>query len=363
MTDTVRLRAALGGLPSYTPGRPAPARGGATAYKISSNENPYPPLPSVLEALRDAASSMNRYPDMGVAALTSALAARHGVPVARVSTGPGSVGVLDQLITATCDAGDEVVFAWRSFEAYPILTTLAGAVPVPVPLTPNDRHDLPAMAAAVTPRTRLVLVCTPNNPTGTTVGSGELEAFLDAVPDDVLVVIDEAYVEFVTAADAPDALAVHRSRPNVAVLRTFSKAYGLAGLRVGYAVAHEPVVAALRAAALPFGVSSLAQVAALAALEAEDELAVRVKGLVAERERVVAALRAQGWSLPDQQANFVWFGAGSRTGEFAACCEAAGLTVRAYESDGARATVAEREANDRLVEVAGEFRSRMTPAG
>ncbi|MGL5862822.1 MAG: aminotransferase class I/II-fold pyridoxal phosphate-dependent enzyme, partial [Phycicoccus sp.] len=204
-----------------------------------------------------------------------------------------------------------------------------------------------------------VLVCTPNNPTGATVGAAELEVFLDRVPEDVLVVIDEAYLEFVTAPDAPDALAVHRSRPNVAVLRTFSKAYGLAGLRVGYAVAHEPVAAALRAAALPFGVSSLAQVAALASLEAADELAVRVKDLVAERERVVGALRAQGWQLPDQQANFVWFGVGSRTSEFAAACEAAGITVRAYGSDGVRATVAEPEANDRLLQVAGAFQERM----
>jgi histidinol-phosphate aminotransferase len=358
MTDTVRLRAALGRLPAYVPGRAAAPRAGVTAYKISSNENPYPPLPSVLDAVREAASGMNRYPDMGVAALSEAIAARLSVPVEGVSTGPGSVGVLQQLIGATCDRGDEVVFAWRSFEAYPILTTLAGAVPVQVPLAPGDRHDLGAMARAVTPRTRLVLVCTPNNPTGTTVGAAELETFLDDVPDDVLVVIDEAYLEFVTAPDAPDALTVHRARPNLAVLRTFSKAYGLAGLRVGYAVAHEPVAAALRTAALPFGVSSVAQVAAVASLEAEDELAVRVKQLVSERERVVAALRAQGWELPDQQANFVWFGLGSRTAEFAAACESAGITVRAYGTDGARATVAEPEANDRLLEVAQAFLHR-----
>ena len=211
------------------------------------------------------------------------------------------------------------------------------------------------MAAAITPRTRMVLVCTPNNPTGTAVGDAELEVFLEQVPSDVLVVLDEAYLEFVTAPDSPDALAVHRSRSNVVVLRTFSKAYGLAGLRVGYAVAHEPVAEALRKAAIPFGVNSLAQAAAVASLEAFDELEVRVKELVSERERVVAALREQGWVLPDAQANFVWFGLGSLTGEFAAACEAAGLTVRPYGSDGARATIGEREANDRLIAVAGEF--------
>lgn len=358
MTDhpsPVRLREALDALPAYAPGKPAAARDGLTAYKISSNENPYPPLPSVLDVVRDAAAGINRYPDMAVTALTRALADRLGVPAARISTGPGSVGVLDQLIRATCDEGDEVLFAWRSFEAYPILTTLAGARPVMVPLAPGDRHDLDAMAAAITERTRLVLVCTPNNPTGTTVGAAELDAFLDRVPADVVVVIDEAYLEFVEADDAPDALAVHAAHPNVVVLRTFSKAYGLAGLRVGYAVAHEPVAEALRKAALPFGVNSLAQAAAIASLEASDELDVRVKELVAERERVVAALREQGWEIPDQQANFVWFGLGEDTPAFARACEEQGLTVRPYGTDGARATIAEPEANDRLVEVAGRF--------
>ncbi len=351
----VRLRSAIAGLPAYTPGRPAATRPGLTAYKISSNENPYPPLPSVLDVVRDAAGAMNRYPDMAVTALTDALAARLGVPAARISTGPGSVGVLDQLVRATCDDGDEVVFAWRSFEAYPILTTLAGATPVMVPLAPGARHDLDAMADAVTDRTRLVLVCTPNNPTGTTVGAAELDRFLGRVPRDVLVVIDEAYLEFVTDEAAPDSMAVHTAHSNVVVLRTFSKAYGLAGLRVGYAVAHEPVAEALRKSALPFGVNSLAQVAAIASLEAADELEVRVKELVAERDRVVAALREQGWDVPDQQANFVWLDLGEDTQAFAAACEESGLTVRPYGSDGVRATVAEREANDRLVEVAGRF--------
>lgn len=353
----VRLRDALGSLPAYAPGKPATAREGLVTYKASSNENPFPPLPSVLDVVRDAAGGINRYPDMAVTALTEAIAARLGVPAARISTGPGSVGVLDQLVRATCDDGDEVLFAWRSFEAYPILTTLAGATPVMVPLAPGERHDLDAMADAVTERTRLVLVCTPNNPTGTTVGADELEAFLARVPRDVLVVIDEAYLEFVDAPDAPDAMAVHEAHPNVVVLRTFSKAYGLAGLRVGYAIAHEPVAEALRKSALPFGVNSLAQVAALASLDAADELDVRVKELVAERERVVAALREQGWDVPQQQANFVWFPLGDDTPAFAAACDEAGLTVRPYAADGVRVTVAEPEANDRLLEVAGRWRA------
>ncbi len=354
----VRLRAALDAVPAYTPGRPAAVHPGVTSYKISSNENPYPPLPGVLEAVREAAGSMNRYPDMAVTALTEALARRLAVPASHLATGPGSVGVLGQIIQATCDPGDEVVYAWRSFEAYPVLTALAGATSVQVPLAAGGRHDLAAMADAVTDRTRVVLVCTPNNPTGPAVGAAELGRFLDAVPADVLVVLDEAYLEFVTADDAPDCLALQRDRANVVVLRTFSKAYGLAGLRVGYAVAPEAVATALRKAAIPFGVSALAQAAAVASLDAEDELLVRVKELIAERERVVAALRAQGWDIPETEANFVWLPLGHETAEFAALCDEAGLAVRPYGADGVRATVAERAANDRLLEVAAAYRSR-----
>jgi len=357
-TTRVHLRAALEAVPAYIPGKPAAAPPGVTAYKISSNENPYPPLPSVLDAVTAAAATINRYPDMAVTALTERLARGLDVPASRIVTGPGSVGVLGQIVQATCEAGDEVVFAWRSFEAYPILVQLSGASPVMVPLTADGGHDLDAMAAAITDRTRLVLVCTPNNPTGPTVGADALATFLDRVPDDVLVVLDEAYLEFVTAPDAPDCLALQRERPNVVVLRTFSKAYGLAGLRVGYAVAHDPIAAALRKTAIPFAVNSLAQVAAIASLDAFDELEVRVKELVSERERILAALRAQGWDLPDSQANFVWFPMGERTADFAAACQDAGLTVRPYGTDGVRATIAETEANERLLEVAGPWRDR-----
>jgi len=226
---------------------------------------------------------------------------------------------------------------------------------VQVPLDPNSRHDLPAMAAAITPRTRLILVCTPNNPTGTVVHQDELEAFLDAVPEDVLVVIDEAYVEFVTDAKAPNGLITYAARPNVALLRTFSKAYGLAGLRVGYAVAHEPVAEALRKTAVPFGVSTIAQQAAIASLDAFDELQQRVDALVAERVRVVAGLRHQGWHLPDTQANFVWLPLGADTMAFAAAADKVGLVVRPFTGEGVRCTIAETEANDRLIHVAGNF--------
>ena len=351
-----RLRPALAGIPTYKPGRPAAAREGAPTYKLSSNENPYPPLPSVLAELRAGAESVNRYPDMFATGLSAAIAARFDVPVSHVATGTGSVGVLQQVVQATAAAGDEVVYPWRSFEAYPIVVAISGATSVQVPLRTDEHHDLDAMASAVTERTRLVLVCSPNNPTGTAVRRDELTRFLDRVPGDVLVVIDEAYREFVRDADVPDALDIYRDRPNVAVLRTFSKAYGLAGLRVGFAVAHEPVADALRKTAVPFGVSGLAQTAAVASLAAEDELLERVAALVAERARVQDALRAQGWdTVPDSQANFVWLRLGARTPEFAAACEEAGVVVRPFADEGARVTVGEPEANELFLRVAKAF--------
>jgi histidinol-phosphate aminotransferase len=360
MSETVRLREALAAVPAYKPGKPAAAREGVTAYKMSSNENPYPPLPSVLRVVQDAAMTMNRYPDMAVTELTAALAQRLGVPPEHLATGTGSVGVLGQIIAATCDPGDEVIYAWRSFEAYPIVVAIAGALSVHVPLDADARHDLVAMAAAITPRTRVILVCSPNNPTGPVVHQDELDTFLDQVPGDVVVVIDEAYVEFVTDDQAPDTLGTYAARANVVILRTFSKAYGLAGLRVGYAVAHERVAQALRKTAVPFGVSTIAQQAAIASLGAFDELKARVDALVVERRRVVAVLRNQGWHLPDTQANFVWLPLGADAGPFSVAADRAGLVVRCFAGEGVRCTVAETAANDRLIQVALEFRVART---
>ncbi len=294
-------------IPAYVAGKPPSVRPGMTSYKLSSNENPYPPLPGVVEAAHRAVDVMNRYPDMGNTALYDALAARLQVPVGDLAAATGSVALIYQLLTAFCEPGDEVVHAWRSFEAYPIAIAAAAATSVPVPVTADGRHDLDAMAAAVGPRTRCVMVCTPNNPTGPAVTQAELDAFLARVPEDVLVVVDEAYVEFVRMDDKVDGIATYRSHPNVVVFRTFSKAYGLAGFRVGYAVAQEPVAAALRAVSLPFGVSGVAQAAAIASLDAESALFERVDALVAQRDRVTAGLREEGWDVPDPQGNFVWF--------------------------------------------------------
>jgi histidinol-phosphate aminotransferase len=353
-----KLRAELAGIPTYKPGKPA-AAGGPVAYKLSSNENPYPPLPGVLESVTGAASSFNRYPDMACTGLMNELSDRFGVPLTHLATGTGSVGVAQQLIQSTAGPGDEVIYAWRSFEAYPIITQISGATSVQVPLTSGEVHDLDAMAAAITDRTRLIFVCNPNNPTGTAVRRAELERFLDRVPSDVLVVLDEAYREFVRDVDVPDGVEFYRERLNICVLRTFSKAYGLAGLRVGFAIAHEPVAAALRKTAVPFGVSQLAQDAAVASLRAEDELLGRVGTLVCERNRVVESLRGQGWTVPDTQANFVWLRLGERTVDFAATCERAGVVVRPFPGEGVRVTIGEDEANDIFLKVTEEFRKEL----
>ena len=342
-------------IPPYVAGKPPTVRPGMTSYKLSSNENPYPPLPGVVEAAQAGVTAMNRYPDMGCTALYEALGSAFDVPIEHLAVATGSVGLIYHLVQAFCDPGDEVVFAWRSFEAYPIAVTAAAATGVKVPVLPDGCHDLGAMAAAVTDRTKVILVCTPNNPTGPAVTQTELDAFLAAVPPHVLVVVDEAYVEFLRMADPVDGLATYRRHENVVLTRTFSKAYGLAGFRVGYAIAPAPVAAALRAVSLPFGVSSVAQAAAVASLERQDELFERVAALVAERTRVVDALREVGWDVPEPQGNFVWFELGERTADFAAAADEAGIVVRPFVGDGCRVSIGETEANDRLVAVACDF--------
>ncbi|GAA1268756.1 putative phenylalanine aminotransferase [Planotetraspora silvatica] len=349
-----RFRAILDTMPAYKPGKTVVSAEGRS-FKLSSNESPYEPLPSVVEAIAKAAGEVNRYPDPASVKLTEAIAARYGVPHDHVALGGGSVAVAQQLLEAVGEPGAEVMYAWRSFEAYPTLASLAGVVSVEVPLV-DETHDLDAMADAVTPETRLIFVCNPNNPTGTVNRSAELRGFLDRVPENVLVVLDEAYREYVRDADVPDGLTLYRDRPNVAVLRTFSKAYGLAGLRVGYLIAHTPVAAAVRKTLLPFAVNHLAQAAALASLDAEGELLERVESVVKERTRVREALIAQGWTVPPTEANFVWMRLGDRTMEFSDLCAASGVSVRPFPGEGARVSIGDVEANDIFLAAAEEFR-------
>jgi histidinol-phosphate aminotransferase len=311
----------------------------------------------VEKAIAEAGRTINRYPDNGAEALTKAIARRFAVPAEHVAVGCGSVGVTQQLLEAVGEPDAEVLYAWRSFEAYPPLADLAAVTSVQVPLR-GETHDLEAMAAAITPRTRLIFVCNPNNPTGTVVHEVELTAFLDRIPDDCLVVLDEAYREYVRDAAVPDGICLYRDRPNVAVLRTFSKAYGLAGLRIGFMVAHEPVASAVRKTMLPFTVNSVAQAAAIASLQAESELLERVEAMIKERSRVRGALLADGWSVPQTEANFVWLPLNERTAAFAEACAAAGIAVRPYAGEGVRVSIGTLEANDAFLAVAAAFPTR-----
>jgi histidinol-phosphate aminotransferase len=354
-TPTPQVRAALDAIPVYKPGRTPAPREGVETYKLSSNENPYPPLPGVLEVAGQAAARMNRYPDLGVSALTDTLSRRLDVPAEHLAVTSGSVAALYYLLQAVLEPGGEVVYAWRSFEAYPIATGVTGGTSVQIPLAAGARHDLDAMADAITARTRAVMVCTPNNPTGPIVTDDELQALIKRVPSDVLVVIDEAYREFVRDDRMADGVELYRDSPNVCVLRTFSKAYGLAGFRVGYLVAPEPIATAARKCSLPFGVSQVAQDAAIASLDAEAELLARVDELVGERARVCAGLAASGWEIPDAQGNFVWLGLGDATLEFATECAQAGLMVRPFAGDGVRVTIGEPAANDAFLQAASEW--------
>ncbi|WP_156253464.1 histidinol-phosphate transaminase [Pseudactinotalea terrae] len=340
---SVRLRPALETLPAYVPGASGASPG---VFKLSSNETPFPPLPAVLSAISDAAEDVNRYPLMYADRVVAEIARHHGQDPERVVVGNGSVAVAELLLRAMCEPGDEVVYAWRSFEAYPIIVQVAGGTSVQVPNTPDGRHDLDAMAAAITDRTRVVIVCTPNNPTGAAVTHAELVAFLEKVPTDVMVLLDEAYAHFVRSADAIDSFSLLSEHKNLVIMRTFAKAYGLAGLRVGYAVARRRLARTLRTASTPFGVNAIAQAAAVAALGQERAVRERVDEIVAERERVVAALRRQGWDIGDPQGNFFWLPLGDASGSFAADALEAGVTVRPFAGDGVRISIGESEAND-----------------
>jgi len=359
----VRIRQALDTLPAYAPGRTVPG-----AVKLASNELSFPTLPAVADAITaaildgtdTAVSGINRYPDNGATALLEALAEHTGAPISRLIAGCGSVALCQQLVQTVAGDGDEVLFGWRSFEAYPIVSRITGAIPVQVPVTDGHTLDLAAMADGVTPATRLIFVCTPNNPTGTAVTTGDLEAFLDRIPDDVLVVIDEAYREFDTAPDSPDGGAIAQRRPNVLALRTLSKAYGLAGLRVGYAIGDELVIDALRKVAIPFALNAVAQRAAVAALGQREQLTRRWQQVIDERLRVTEVLRGNGFEVPQSQANFVWLPLEEGAADFAAHCEAHRVIVRAFShpgGGGVRVTIGAPAENDQFLAAAAAFRS------
>ncbi|SDK29603.1 histidinol-phosphate aminotransferase [Actinopolyspora mzabensis] len=348
---SVRIRSDLEKLPAYVAGRTVPG-----SVKLASNEVSAGPLPSVVEAITRAAHDVHRYPDMAATELVATLAERLEVTTDRIAVGCGSVALCQQIVQATCEPGDEVVFPWRSFEAYPILTRVAGAEEVRVPLTPEQELDLEAMLRAITPATRVVFVCTPNNPTGTSLRREDLEAFLRRVPSEVVVVLDEAYREFVTDPEAPDGVELTRQRDNVVSLRTFSKAYGLAGLRVGYAVGAPEIITALRKVYIPFSVNAVAQRAAVASLSATTELERRCAEIATERTRVREALLELGYEVPPSEANFVWLPLGEGSAAFDEHCAEHRVVVRAFAGDGVRITIGSPEENDALLKAAASFR-------
>ena len=345
-------RDAVAALPAYRPGKgaaQAEAEHGITgAIKLASNETPWPPLPAVIDAIAAAGAGANRYADHRATELRAALAHARGLRPEQVTVGCGSVGLLQQLLLTYGEPGAEIVYPWRSFEVYPVYTQLVGATEIVVPLV-DHTTDVDAVLAAVTDRTRLVMIANPNNPTGTAVSVVELDRLADGLADDVLLVVDEAYHEFADPASGDPVDAFVGTRDNVVVLRTFSKAHGLAGMRVGYAMAHPDVIETIDKTLFPFAVNAAAQAAALAALAGEDEILARCAVVIAERRRVVGALRADGHELPEPQANFVWLPLGPRTDEIHLALERRGVVTRPFSGEGLRVTIGTADENDRFL--------------
>jgi histidinol-phosphate aminotransferase len=309
----------------------------------------------VLAAVEGAAADANRYPRQMADELTAAIALFHGVETGGVAVGAGAIALLGYALAAFVEPGDQVIYGWRSFEAYPILAGVAGAEAVGVPLTDTGQLDLGSMSAAITPTTRAILVCSPNNPTGPAVRRDEFDRFMAVVPTDVLVVLDEAYVDFVTDSAAVNSFEALGRYSNLLTMRTFSKAYGLAGLRVGYAVGRPRLIEAIRAVARPFEVSAMAELAAIYSLQMQEAMAQRVRQVVETRTVTFQDLVAQGWRVPEPQGNFVWLELGADAVPFAGACQRAGLLVRPFPGEGVRVSIGEPVAAERFLEVAATW--------
>jgi histidinol-phosphate aminotransferase len=322
-------------------------------FDLSNNELALPPLPSVLAAIQGGLSGLDRYPDPGARALTDRVAAHLDLTPDHVAVGPGSAGVLQQILLALCGEGDEVVYAWPGFDAYPLLVAISGATSVRVPLTAAGDHDLEAMLDRVGPRTRVVVLCSPHNPTGTVIDPERLTCFLARLPDHVVTVLDEAYVEFHRGGDPGGRPPVVSGRRNVVVLRTFSKAYGLAGLRVGYAAGPPAVIATVRKAALPFGVTAIAEQAAIVSLNSGAELAERMAVVATARTELTVGLQALGLMVMPSQANFVWLPLTDSSEALTGTAAAGGVKVRACPGHGVRVSVGRSPAHHALLSALG----------
>jgi histidinol-phosphate aminotransferase len=307
---TVTFAEKLARMPGYQAGVPTGQAPEAIASgriaQLASNESPFPPHPQVVEAIARTATAMNRYPDPDATLLRRRLAERYETDPSRVAVGNGSCEILLAAAEALCEPGAEILYAWPAFSMYPYLSALTGAREIRVPLAAGDVHDLDAMAAEVTAATQLLIVCNPNNPTATHIPATEIAAFCERIPPHVTVILDEAYIEFQTNDDPDATLDLLADFPNLVVLRTFSKCYGLAGLRVGYAIASPSFRAAVDAVRQPFSVNALAQAAGAEAILHSDDVLWRVEMTVAERLRVEEGLREIGLATSESQANFSW---------------------------------------------------------
>ena len=361
---TVTFAEKLARMPGYQAGVPtgkAPeAIAEAGIAQLASNESPFPPHPKVVEAIQRAATAMNRYPDPGATLLRSRIAERYETEPGRVAVGNGSCEILLAAAEALCEPGAEIVYAWPSFSMYPHLAALTGAREIRVPLTAEDEHDLDAMAAEVTAATQLVLVCNPNNPTGTHLPAERIAAFCERLPSRVTVILDEAYAEFQHDDDPDASLDLLADFPNLVVLRTFSKCYGLAGLRVGLAIGSAKFRAAVDAVRQPFSVNAIAQAAAAEAILHQDDVAHRVEQTIAERVRVEEGLRGLGLATAETQANFSWVDLGEADeAEIVAGLGARDIAVRPGAALGGpghiRVSYGTAEENDRFLAALGDL--------
>ncbi len=346
-------RSELESIPRYTPGKPigevARELGIESVDKLASNECPTEPFPEVVEAIAAAGVTVNRYPDSGQYELTNAIADHHGVDPSSIWVGAGSSEVLRCTALSVGGPGTSAVFAHPSFIMYRIATLVAYADPIAVPLDDRFDHDLDAMLEAITDTTTIVYVCNPNNPTGRIRSGEDLRAFVDAVDESVTISIDEAYAEYVTDSTYESMLDLAPSKPNVLVARTFSKIYGLAGLRVGFGIGHPDLIANLRTTQPPFAVTAPAQAAALAALPLQNRVAERASENAIGRTYMTSALSSRGYNVADSQANFVYFEPEGGASEIFDALLHRGVIVRVL-GDGIRVTVGTASENERFID-------------
>ncbi len=367
---SVKFNSHLSSIPGYTPGVPkghtAEDVAGSTLAQLASNESPYPPLPEVVDAISAAATSMNRYPDPDATELRRLLGEIHGVDPGRIAVSNGSCEILLAAAEALLEPGRDIVYAWPAFSMYPMLAAMTGAGEVQVPLAEGEVHDLDAMLAAITDDTALVLLCNPNNPTGTYIPSPGIAAFVAQVPDHVTVLIDEAYIEFQNHDPSDASLPLLDEHENVVLLRSFSKSHSLAGVRVGYSIGSPDFRAAVDAVRQPFSVNAIAQAAATESLRHGETIRTQIRSAIAERDRVEQGFRSIGLESADTQANFSWVSLGENGAEIEdhviADLAAAGIVVRGGHLLGGpgwlRISYGTRDENDRLLAALGDSMHR-----